>query len=834
MRPTRKPRSAFRPLLLGVIALVILAVAGIVVAAAALDPARLAESLKDAVYRSTGRELTVAGGVHLRIGLSPRFEVDAITLANVPGAAHAQMLTAKSLTAQLALLPLLGGDAVISSLTLQDADLVLERGADGAGNWQFAPERRPMFGGGGGGASHGGGGRVEIRTVMLNGGEVTWAAGPGPDVTFGITHLRWSAEGMDLPMKLEAQGTRGGVAITLRATAGSLQRLQGGPVSALAGAWPLTADVAMQGGGIHVEGGINHPEQRRSYQFRITANAPALAALDPLLASGSLPPLSDVNATALVSDGSQGELRTSQVSIHAGAGDLNDWVPGLAIKQVLLSAPGPGQLVQVALDGTYQQQPLRLAGTAMQPDVVGGTGPIQATLSAQAAGASLSAHGTVPPSLTTGGLDIAVTMRAADLASLSPLIGRALPPAKDFTLEAQLGDAGVKLRGIAMRNLVVGSSLGDIAGQITVQWAPREAVTGTLTSRVLDLDAIGAPTGGLLPAVWPLPDTSNQEAAMPAAPNAATPADGQALPADTLAAAGLPLARLRNTDADLTLSIGDLTAGGQKFSDLQAHLQLTDGKLALNPFRAQSAEGAIIGGASLDASSDEPPLAVTLRSPAISAGAVAGLLGYPGGAHGTMQVDAQLSGVGQTVQALKSTLGGHLGVAMVSGEVDDSLVQGLLGAALDTAGVPSFGGGTSQVRCFAMRMDFTNGTGHLRVLAADTSRLALDGTGEIDLRDRTADLHLRPRLRLGPTELAAPVWLHGPFDSLKGTLDPVLGGGRVGMSIGSAPAGPSGCGGKLSIARGGLGGPLPVAAAQSVDPGLVIRKPKDLLKGLFH
>ncbi len=833
MRPTPRRRSPLRPILLTAGVIIVLGVAGAIVAANALDPARLAEALKDSVHRSTGRDLTITGGVHLKLGLAPQFEVDGIAFSNVAGGSRPQMLTARSLTAQLALLPLLGGDAVISSLVLQNPDIILERGTDGVPNWQFAPERRPMFGHTSS-ASHGGG-RVEIRNLALEGGQITWAAGTVAPITLGITHLVWSAQDVDLPMSLAFTGTKGDVPVTLTASSGSLQRLQGGPTSALAGAWPLTADLSVLRASLHVEGGINHPEQGRGYQFRVTANAPALAELNPLIKGATLPPLTDVNANALLSDGSAGELRTSQVSVHAGAADLGSWVPGLAVKQLLLSAPGPGQLVQLSLDGTYQDQPLRVAGTAMQPDVVGSGGPIQATLTAQAAGANFTAHGTVPPSLSAAGLDMTLNARAADLSSLSPLVGRTLPPAHDFSLEAQVGDAGVKLRGVAVRNLAIASSLGDLSGELTVQWAPRAALTGTLTSRVLDLDAIGAPAGGLLPAVWPLPDTSaSQSVPPPPVPTPTTPQNTAApLPTDTPVANPLPLARLRNTDADLTLSIGDLTYGGQKLSDLQAHLQLTDGKLALNPFRAQSAEGAIIGGASLDASSDDPPIAVTLRSPSISASAVAGLLGYPDAAHGTMQVDAQLSGVGQTVQAIKSSLDGHLGLAMVNGQVDDSLVQGLLGAALDTAGVPSFGGGTSQVRCLALRLNFTNGTGTVTALAADTSKLSMDGTGQVDLRAQTADLHLRPRIRLGPTEVAAPVWFHGPFGDMKATLDPVLGGGRVGMSIGGAPAGPSACAAKLALARGGLGGPLPVAAP-AADTGFSIRKPKDLLKGLFH
>ena len=542
-----------------------------------------------------------------------------------------------------------------------------------------------------------------------------------------------------------------------------------------------------------------------------------------------------MNVTALLADGDQGELRTSQVSGHAGASDLGAWVPGLAVKQAQLSAPGPGQLAQLSVDGTYLDQPLRLAAATTQPDLVGAGAPLPITLSGQAAGASLSAHGTMPTGLGAPGLDLRVEMRAPDLSSLSPLVGRKLPDAHDVSLAAQVADAGVRLRGIAVHELVVGSSLGDLSGDMTVQWQPRAAVTGTLTSRTLNLDAISAPEGGLLPAIWP-PAAANDAGQVQAMPAPASDTPAAAAPAQPGRAAtppdALPLAALRNTDADVSLQVGNLTFGGQQLQDLQAHLQVTDGKLALNPFRATSPEGAIIGGASLDASSDEPPVAVTLRSPAISAAAVAGLLGYPNGAHGNMQVDAQLNGTGQTVAALKASLDGHLGLAMVNGEVSDALLQSLIGPALDAAQVPGVGGGTSQVRCLAARFNFTDGVATVRALAADTSKLSLDGTGTINLQNQAVDMHLRPRLHLGPTEVAAPVSLTGQLGALKATLDPVLGGGRVGISIGGAPAGPSVCAGQLAVARGGLGGPMP-AAAPAV-PGFNIRKPRDLLKGLFH
>ncbi len=831
---------ARKTLLIGAGALILAGGVALVVATAALDPQRLQNDLKDAVLHATGRELAM-GAVHLRMGLSPSLEVDDVALANIAGGSRPQMLTAKRLTARLALLPLLGGDAVISSLSLDDADILLERAPDGTANWQFSPARRALYRqsetqasneGGAGGGGH----RIQIRALSLQGGRIAWHG--RLDASLAIDTLTWTADSPDAPMRLAAELASNGTPIKVSANAGSLQRLQGGATSALAGAWPLTVDANGAGATLHVEGGINHPDQGRGYEFRLTANAPKLEALDALWARANLPPMQDVNVTAVLQDGSAGQLRTSQVSIHAGQSDLGHWVPGLAVRQADLSAPGPGQLANMVVDGTYQDQPLRLAGTAMQPDVVDRTAPLQVTLTAQAAGATASARGTVPPGADAAGLDLTLNAKAPDLSTLAPLFGHALPAAHDFSLAAQLSDAGVKLRGIAVRDLTIGSSLGDLSGQLTVEWSPRGTVTGSLTSQVLNLDAIGGGDVGLLPTIWPAPasDGGQMQAIAPPAPPP-TPAP-PATPAPQVASTdattgGLPLAQLRRNDADLALNIGDLTVEGQHVEDLQAHLQLHDGKLALNPFRAQTPQGAVVGGFSIDASTDEPPVALTLRSPSISADAVAGLLGYPGGAQGTMQVDAQLSGTGQTVDAVKATLNGHLGVAMVGGQVQDAMVQGLIGDALNAAGTPVFSGGTSQVRCFAARLDFDRGVGRVRVLATDTSKLTLDGSGQIDLATRTLDLHLRPRVRLGPTEIAAPVSLRGPIGGVKASLDPVLGGGRVGLSIGGAPSGPSGCVSGLAVARAGLGGPLP-AAAPAANPGFVIRKPKDLLKDLFH
>jgi len=834
MTAARHRKNPFLPILLALGAIVVVGVAGYIVLVSVLDPARLRDDLQDAVLHATGRTLTIAGGVHLRFGLSPQFEVDDIALSNIAGGSRPQMLTAKSARANLALLPLLSGDAVISTLTIEQPDIVLERGADGAPNWLFTPEHPSLYPGhssGGGGSHH-----AEIRNIALSGGHLSWIPREGPQRSFGIDALTLVAANEDAPMSLDVsgsyEGAEGAVPFTLSGSSGSFQRLQGAPVNALAGAWPLTMQLNLQGADLHIDGGINHPEQMRGYQFRITGHASDLGSFNIFLPKPYLPPLLGVNVTALLSDDSAGQPRTSQLSMRAENSDLGRLVPGLVVKQALLSAPGPGQLAQLGVDGTYGDQPLQIAAAVMQPDVLAAGAPVQLTLSMKAAGATFSAHGNLPPSLGASGLDVQVEATAPDLSTLSPLLRHALPPAHDFSLAAEVEDAGVKLRGITLHNLVVGSSLGDVAGDLTVNWSPRASLSGTLASTSLDLDAImsGSP-GQSMPVVWPPPE--NSAAPVQLAPEGPAPAPHVSTQQAPSLTGALPLEFLRTHDATLSLTIGDLTAWGEHYRDLAAHLELDDGRLALNPFRAQAPEGAIIGGASIDATSDQPPIAVSLRSPSISARAVAATLGYPDQAKGTMQVDAALSGPGPSYATFEAGLQGHLGLAMVNGSVENAFIQGLIGDALQTAGAPFLGDGESQVRCFALRVNFAGGVGTVRALAADTQHLSLSGDGTVDLNGRTVDMHLRPQIRLGPTDLSSAVSLRGSFGDLKASLDPAFGNGRVGVQIGGG--GGSGCDGMLALARNGLGGPVP-AAAPAPDAGFTIKlkKPKDLLQGLFH
>lgn len=798
---------------LAVLLVVALVAAGAYLAVNLPSPQTLAARLEAAADATLGRRLTL-GDVRLVPGLTPHLVADDIAIANPAGASRADLLTARHMDATLALLPLLGGDIVIEHLTIQDADIRLERAPDGTPNWQLASARHPLFGGNGPVTA----GSVEVHAIHLEGGHLAMAAAPLPPVSATIAHANWAAESGTALMQATALLRAGDTDFSAKATAGSLDRLRGGPVAALAGAWPLTLDVVGGGATLHLEGGFTHPEEARAYDLRLTANAPEVAPLAALLGGRALPPFRELNFTTRLTDGSNGVLRPENLSLHLGAADLSGWAPTLMLKEAVLSAPGPGQQAQFSVEGTYQGAPLRASGTATEPDVLTPTAPITVALSFEAGQASLTARGTVPPGLGGQGLDLTVSAHTPDLAALAPLAGRDLPPIHDATFDARLGDAGFRLRGVAVRDLRFNSSAGDLQGQVTAAWSPVLSLSGQLASRMFDLDAFGLSLnrlGGGLPVPVPAPAGA---------------------PARLFSEAPLPLALLRGADGTLTVEAGSVTAGGARYQNLDATLRATGGRITLNPFRVTTPQGALAGALVVDASAAPATVAATLRAPALAAQAIGAVLGAPDALTGSAQVDLALSGAGDSPHALAATLAGHVGLAIVSGEIDRGALQAWLGATLAADGAPALPPGTTDLRCLAVRADIRHGIGAVRVLALDTPELSLDGDGSFDLGDETLALHLRPTVTAGATPVAAPVRLTGPMLAPQASLDPVMGRGRVGLVIGARPT--RSCYTVLGVARGPLAGPAPVAAAAStlpiVPPAPGAKKPVDLLQGILH
>jgi hypothetical protein len=125
-----------------------------------------------------------------------------------------------------------------------------------------------------------------------------------------------------------------------------------------------------------------------------------------------------------------------------------------------------------------------------------------------------------------------------------------------------------------------------------------------------------------------------------------------------------------------------------------------------------------------------------------------------------------------------------------------------------------------------MRATATGGIAVLKPLRLDAGRFGLSGTGQVDLRDETPDLHLRAMVQLGGAEAEVPLRITGTLASPKVQAEAV--GGRFGLTI--AGKAEDDCGPALADARGGQPGPMPAPLPKPARA----ERPADLLRSLLR
>ena len=96
---------------------------------------------------------------------------------------------------------------------------------------------------------------------------------------------------------------------------------------------------------------------------------------------------------------------------------------------------------------------------------------------------------------------------------------------------------------------------------------------------------------------------------------------------------------------------------------------------------------------------------------------------------------------------------------MANGTVDNRLLGSTLGSILREVNLLDLvgRGGTSQVQCFAARLDASHGIATVRTLVLASSLLTMDGGGSLNLGAETLDLRVRPQARVAGTGLVVPL-----------------------------------------------------------------------------
>ena len=249
--------------------IVLLLLVAIAIAVHTVDVKEFLGPIQQRVRDATGRELKVNGGIELKLGLEPKLVLDDVSLSNAAWSKAAQMLSAKHIEAQIALLPLLTKRFEVTSFTLVEPTISLETDAAGRGNWEFpsmasaatATDRAPSGGTLGG---------FVVGDIAISDGAITYRDGKTGEITrIVVESLSVHARDAQSPVSGRFRGTINDTAVALEGDFGPLEQL-------VRQKWPYP---------VTVQGDINGKKAQVGTQVSVQNN---VVGLDPLkIGSGS-------------------------------------------------------------------------------------------------------------------------------------------------------------------------------------------------------------------------------------------------------------------------------------------------------------------------------------------------------------------------------------------------------------------------------------------------------------------------------------------------------------------------------------------------------------------
>ena len=133
---------------------------------------------------------------------------------------------------------------------------------------------------------------------------------------------------------------------------------------------------------------------------------------------------------------------------------------------------------------------------------------------------------------------------------------------------------------------------------------------------------------------------------------------------------------LKSADADLTVTLGEVTAGTTELKNVSGRLELSGGRLSL-PVKAMLGKSAVNVDIKLDAAASPAQFSMNFAAPNSD---LADLLKLGGGAaflSGTANTDLTVTSSGESMHAFASNANGKLDVIADGGEVSSSTASGI-------------------------------------------------------------------------------------------------------------------------------------------------------------
>jgi len=226
--------------LLGLLAVVAIAVAAAVIFVSAIDFNEYKAVIAAELKAATGREVTIGGRIETSLlSTAPVIVVNDLSIANTDWG------TRKDMVVRVSLFPLILGRVNVKRMVAVEPDILLETDRSGRQNWVFAPVKAKS-------GETGSGPSLAFRELRIRRARIAYRDGTTGDIDrFGIDRLAATAKSMASPMRFDASGLFDGKVVMIKGRLGPPADLFSGRAVELAfnatlGRSDLTGNLVLQ------------------------------------------------------------------------------------------------------------------------------------------------------------------------------------------------------------------------------------------------------------------------------------------------------------------------------------------------------------------------------------------------------------------------------------------------------------------------------------------------------------------------------------------------------------------------------------------------------------
>ena len=787
------------------------------------DLGRHKASIEAFVTRSVGRSFAIDGPFTLK--LFPVVEVSAenVRLGNAPGGSQPQMIEFGKAVVQMGFWSLIQGPPDVRWFELREATVLLERGADGKGNWVMGPTKPATETvsdeeWGDGEAIDEESGLLEVPVVIhraqLNDVRLIYREPKKNDRVVQLDELVLSPGEGDM-LALAGKGRLDAYPLAMNGELGSLR--------SLLSASDIRIDLQLSLGdlALGIEGFVGSLNPLDGVDLALEVEQPdvgaMLARLElPILATGPL------RIDARLKDAAA----LTQVSFDARAGNLEARASGTIRTLSLVGAD-----LAIAIEHTDAAallQALELPAVA--------TGPVEidaqlkdlgkrrrVDLTAKVGELEASAKGTLKTRSLVGS-DLDIEARAPDAARLAQAFDISGVPAaplhvtghlttsrKQFKFEPltlDLAGATVNAQGTLQRS-------GDRPGVFQIQVAAENLARLRPTWPELKMTASGAlefaknrveakslevmlgdnPLAGSIL----LTDSGKIEAEVTSPRLDLTPfmkRTPQGQPSTPsrkkfmFDEAPWRLDKMDDTDAKVHLTVGELVFAERSLKHFESNLRVDQGRLQFDLRAAGVHDGTLAGSGTLTPGSNGA-IALELTADFANVRASPASEGLVPGEVPPLGLAMNISVHGNSPRQMASGANGRLLLTQGEGRIRSGLLGAIGGGVLGQLGQKlnpfSRDDPFMKLECTVARADIVDGQVTLKPVVVQSEKVTVTAHGNIDLRTEKLliDFTTRPRQGIGMT----PGMFTNPLIRLEGTLaSPKIGVGAKGLASGAAAA----------------------------------------------